>query len=173
MFTTFSASALSSVKYGTGRHIQDIPIEEVPRALFFWWLCEIFYNISSLFLRLSISVFLMRICVKRIHFYIIYANIFMIITFAIFYCFLVIFQCSPLSYFWLQAAGETGKCIDSNIIINATIAQSAIAFIADVVLSILPVFLVKDLKMNTRTKFSVAAILGLGILYESQISYSN
>ena len=85
----------------------------------------------------------------------------MIITFAIFYLFLIIFQCSPYSYFWAQYAGEKGNCLNPTIVPNATLAHSAVSFVSDVILSVLPIFLVKDLKMNIRTKISVAVILGL------------
>ena len=63
-----------------------------------------------------------------------------------------------------------GSCIDPAAIPIASIAHSAVSFAADWVLGLLPVALIWDLKMNTRTKVSVGILLSLGLLYVT-ISY--
>lgn len=45
---------------------------------------------------------------------------------------------------------------------NATYAYSAISCLGDWIFAILPGFMVWNLKMNSRTKLSVALILGMG-----------
>jgi hypothetical protein len=152
------------VHYGTGRHVTDIPPSGIPRALYFWFLCEIFYALTTLFIRLSIAVFLLRICVKPIHRYIIHFTLLSIILFTTFYFFLVIFQCSPVSFFWGQYEGMEGHCINPAVVPNASIAHSAVSFTADWILGLLPIALLWHLKMNTRTKVSVAGLLSLGLL---------
>lgn len=130
----------------------------------YFLLGEVFYTITTVLLRLSIAVFLLRICVKRAHKYLIYATMIMIIIFSTFYFFLAIFQCQPTSYFWGQYAGEQGSCIDKTIFPNATFAHSAVSATADFVLGILPVCIIWDLKMNLRTKVSVGMVLSLGVM---------
>jgi hypothetical protein len=61
---------------------------------------RLFYTLSTLFCRFSIAVFLLRLCVIRIHKIIIYGSMAMILAYSIFYFFLVLFQCWPVSYFW-------------------------------------------------------------------------
>jgi hypothetical protein len=163
-FSTYAACSLSGVKYGTGRHLQNIPPEDVPRALYYWWLCELFYTITTVFIRLSIAVFLLRICVKPIHKYIIYGTLAMVITFSTFYFFLVLFQCSPVTFFWGQYEGMKGSCINPAAVPDASIAHSAVSFTADWILGLLPIALIYNLKMNGRTKVSVAGLLSLGLL---------
>ncbi|KAK0118900.1 hypothetical protein ONS96_011977 [Cadophora gregata f. sp. sojae] len=163
-FTTYCACSATGVNYGTGRHATDIPPNDIPKALYYWFLCEIFYAITTLFIRLSIAVFLLRICVKPLHKNIVYITSAAMIAFTIFYFFLVIFQCHPTSYFWGQFEGKKGSCINPAVVPNASIAHSAVSFTADWILGLLPIALIWDLKMNTRTKVSVGILMSLGLL---------
>jgi hypothetical protein len=163
-FTTYCACSLSGIHYGTGRHLDDIPLENIPRALYFWWLCELFYTVTTVSIRLSIAVFLLRICIKPGQRWLIYGTMTMIICFSIFYFFLVLFQCSPVSFFWDQYEGKKGFCIDPAAVPDASIAHSVLSLTADWILGLLPVALLWHLKMDTRTKVSVAGLLSLGLL---------
>lgn len=163
-FSTYCACSATGVRFGTGRHVHDIPEQDIPKALYYWFLCELFYAITTLFVRISIALFLLRICVKPIHKRIVYGTVAMVTVFTIFYFFLVLFQCWPVSYFWGQYEGMKGTCIDPATVPNASIAHSAVSFAADWVLGLLPVALIWDLKMNTRTKVSVGVLMSLGLL---------
>jgi len=164
LFTTYCTCAALGVKYGTGRHLTDIPPQDVPKALHFWFLCELFYALTTLFIRLSIAVFLIRICIKRVLKIIIYVSMTMITGFSIFYFFLVLFQCSPVDYFWNQYKGEQGECMNPAAVPDASIAHSAVSFTADWVLGLLPIALIWNLQMNRRTKISLGCILATGLL---------
>lgn len=160
----YSTSALLGVKYGTGKHIPNIPVENIPKALYYWWLCELFYTVTTVFIRLSIAVFLLRICIKPIHKTIIYGTLATVLVFSTFYFFLVIFQCNPINFFWNQYKGGKGSCINPADVPDASIAHSAVSFTADWILGLLPIAMLWHLQMNTRTKVSVAAILAMGLL---------
>ncbi|PMD39939.1 hypothetical protein L207DRAFT_428221, partial [Hyaloscypha variabilis F] len=163
-FTTYAACSLSGVHYGTGRHLVNIPPKDIPKALYYWWLCELFYTITTVFIRLSIAVFLLRICIKPGQRWVIYGTLTMIIIFSVFYFFLVLFQCHPVTFFWRQYEGLEGSCINPAVVPNASIAHSVVSFTADWILGLLPIALLWHLKMNTRTKVSVAGLLSLGLL---------
>jgi len=75
---------------------------------------------------------------------------------------LLAFQCSPVSYFWMRFLGESGKCISGKIVADLAYCHAAILTASDWTLGIIPIFLVWNLKMNSRTKISVALILALG-----------
>ncbi|TVY47169.1 hypothetical protein LOCC1_G002578 [Lachnellula occidentalis] len=164
LFTTYSACSLAGIKYGTGRHTTDIPPQDIPKALFYWWLCELLYTITIVFVRLSIAVILLRIGGKPVHKIIIYTTLTMMLAYSIFYSFLVIFQCSPISFFWAQFEGLKGTCIKPTIFPAASITHSAVNFTSDWILGLLPIALIWNLRMNRRTKVSVAAVLSLGVL---------
>lgn len=163
-FTTYIACSLSGIHYGTGRHLKDISPEDIPKALYFWWLCELLYAITTASIRLSIALFLLRICINPSQRWVIYGTLTMVFSFSIFYFFLALFQCKPVSFFWRQYAGLEGSCINQAVVPNAAIAHSVVSFTADWILGLLPVVLLWHLKMNTRTKVSVAGLLSLGLL---------
>ncbi|TVY83984.1 hypothetical protein LSUE1_G001347 [Lachnellula suecica] len=163
-FSTYAGCSLSGVKYGTGRHTADILPQNVPTALYYWWLCEIFYTLTTVTVRLSIAILLLRICIKTSHKLIIYGTLVAVFVFSTFYFFLIIFQCHPVSFFWGQYEGMKGSCINPAAVPAASIAHSVVSFTADWVLGLLPIALIWDLKMNRRTKVSVAGLLSLGLL---------
>lgn len=61
---------------------------------------RLFYTLTTVFIRLSISVFFIRIFPNRIYKIIIYITMAVVILFSTFYFFLVLFQCSPPNFFW-------------------------------------------------------------------------
>jgi hypothetical protein len=77
-----------------------------------------------------------------------------------------------VSFFWAQYEGVNGSCINPAVVPDASIAHSVVSFTADWVLGLLPVALLWRLKMNTRTKVSVAGLLALGLLCVSPPSHS-
>ena len=74
------------------------------RAIANYQSSRLFYTLTTVFIRLSIAVFLIRICLKPIYKFIIYATMVMVTGFSIFYFFLVLFQCSPVDFFWNRKA---------------------------------------------------------------------
>lgn len=164
LFTLYCTFVLKGVEYGTGQHLANLPEQNIPIALKWWWCCELAYISSTTVLKVSIAIFLSRISVKRSQIVTIWIVIGVVTVFSIFYFFLIIFQCSPVTYFWTQYLGVVGKCVPAKVITNSTYAHSAISAWADWTLGILPIFLVWDLAMNPRTKISVALILALGAI---------
>ncbi|KAM3083597.1 hypothetical protein ACMFMG_004243 [Clarireedia jacksonii] len=161
-FVLFSTFVLLGVHYGTGRHVWDIPPEDLPKGLKWWWSCEAVYVVSNMGLKLSIGIFLLRISVARIHRIIIYAAVIVIEVSSVAYFFIFILQCIPSEYFWTQYVGGKGKCLNPKITVDASYAYSAITCACDWTLGIIPIFVVWNLQMNSRTKLSVGIILAVG-----------
>lgn len=126
------------------------------------------YISSTCVLKISIGVFLIRICVRTSQQITIWIVMAIQTVFSIIYFFVIVFQCTPVIYFWTMYSGGSGTCLASTIIADFTYAHSAISVFTDWTLGVLPVFLVWNLKMNARTKISVAIILALGAMYVSQ-----
>jgi hypothetical protein len=112
----------------------------------------------------SIAFFLSRICVRRWQLLTVWAAVSVVVVFSIYYIFLIIFQCHPVSYFWTQFAGESGSCVSPVVIAGSTYTHGEINIWSDFTLCTLPIPLVWNLNMNLRTKISVALILSLGAL---------
>lgn len=122
-------------------------------------------------LKLSISIFLLRLAVTRTSRIIIYVLIGVVELYSAFYFFLFVLQCRPSSYFWTQYTGGTGTCVDPKVTVDATYAYSAISCVADWGLGLMPIALIWHIQMDTRTKMSVAAILSVGAMYVPPIAH--
>ncbi|KAH8198456.1 hypothetical protein TruAng_007388 [Truncatella angustata] len=72
--------------------------------------------------------------------------------------FIALFQCWPVSFFWTRIPGA-GSCISVDAIIIITYTYSVFAIITDFAFTILPIWLVKDLQVDRRTKFALIPIL--------------
>ncbi|OGM51082.1 hypothetical protein ABOM_000376 [Aspergillus bombycis] len=68
-------------------------------------------------------------------------------------------SCNPLSYFWSQFSGGTGKCIDTNTLF---LASGILNMVNDIVVLLVPFPQITRLQMNSRKKIAICAILALG-----------
>ena len=112
-------------------------------------------------LKLSIGIFLLRLAVTKLQKYLLWgANLTTVVS-SMYFSFLFIFQCWPVTYFWTQWAGTggKGKCIDTKIIINSIYVYSSISCTLDWAFCIFPSIVVWKLQLNLRTRISVIGIL--------------
>ncbi|KAK5652593.1 hypothetical protein OQA88_10354 [Cercophora sp. LCS_1] len=133
-------------------------------ALLSWFICEVIYAPLSALIRTSISLLLLRIAVVKLHRRIIHATVVVVWITAVLYFLLLLFQCSPVSYFYDQILPESqGKCIYFKIVPGATVAHSIIIAMADLTLAVLPVFIIWGVQMKMKMKVGVATLLSMGI----------
>ncbi|KIM98343.1 hypothetical protein OIDMADRAFT_181770 [Oidiodendron maius Zn] len=162
-FTIYCACHVLAIKYGVGGHTTDTSLDNLSNIVYFSFLSKLFYILTTVFVRLSIAVFLIRICLERIYRIIIKITMTIVVVFSIFFFFFVLFQCSPVDTLWNQFKGEQGHCMYLPLR-DTTIAHSVVSFTADWVLGLLPIALCWSLQINQRTKISLIAILALGPL---------
>lgn len=81
-----------------------------------------------------------------------------VITGAVFF-FVTLLQCQPISYFWNQ--NQKGHCVPTDVIIALTYLYSVFSVICDFTFAILPMFLIRGLQMDPRTKWALVPILCL------------
>lgn len=62
-----------------------------------------------------------------------------------------------------------GHCMSLDSIIDIAYVYSVTATCCDLILGLLPIFLVWNLQMNTQTKAALASILGMGCVYVSAL----
>ena len=110
----------------------------------------------------SFCLFLLRVTVSQLHAWILYSVMAVTVLAGIVFMFVLLLQCHPITYFWDK--NQTGHCISWNVIIAMSWLWSIFAGICDFTVGILPIFLVRSLKMDTRTKVAVASILGLACM---------
>ncbi|KAF4171483.1 hypothetical protein CNMCM8927_002777 [Aspergillus lentulus] len=163
-YIMFSACMIGGTLYGTGRKFESLTAHQRVTAMKYWWLCETAYCFSSIGCKISISVFLMRITVKRSHIWTLYMVMLLTVVAGIAFFFLMLLQCKPLAYFWTRTALDPeieGYCISINIIIVMTYIYSAFAALCDFTVGILPIILVSKLQMKRQAKMAVIGILSM------------
>lgn len=114
----------------------------------------------------------MRICIRRIHMWILYIVMALTVLAGLIFMFLMLLQCKPLSYFWTRMASHpvvnvegVGSCINMEIIVAMTYVYSAAAAICDFTVGFLPIFVVHKLQMKQQTKIAVIGILSMACMY--------
>lgn len=129
------------------------------------WLGEIAYILTSILLKATVAVFLLRICSQRWQKLVIWFLMLVVILFNSAYVLLAAFQCAPVEYFWTRLLpSREGACLNEAIISGTTYAATAINACADWVLGLLPIALVWNLELSTKNKISIAGVLALGVL---------
>ncbi|QIW97945.1 hypothetical protein AMS68_003463 [Peltaster fructicola] len=162
-FTAYLACQIGGVVYGTGRHLAVLDLRDAETALRFWYFCEIWYSLSSTFVKLAICFSLRRVTTKRTHLIIIYALIVWSIALGLSFFLGVIFQCNPTSDWWSLDPNQK-RCLPSHIITSLIYTVSASNVACDWTLGIFPFFIVKDLTIPLQQKIMVASILAFGAL---------
>ena len=114
--------------------------------------------------KISIGLLLLRLTINRIHIWIIWIVMLLTVITGVVFFFVTLFQCSPVSYFWDQAIGAPGSCIDIEIIIGLTYLYSAINAVCDFTFGLLPIFLVWNLQMDLKSKILLVPILSMACM---------
>lgn len=90
--------------------------------------------------RISIALFLLRIAVKKWHKLVLKALIGVTAVMTTVYFFIVLFQCSPPSYFWTRLRkGALGSCSHDKDVRAATLVWGSFAVAMDWILGLLPI----------------------------------
>lgn len=116
-----------------------------------------------IFSKMSIAYFLFRLTPYKPQRITIYVALGISIFIGTAFFFIALFQCSPVSFFWTRVPG-TGSCISVDIIINITYVYSAFAIATDFTFTLLPIWLVKGLHLDKKTKLALIPILGLAAM---------
>lgn len=130
-----------------------------------FFICELLYVTATCLIKISFCLTLLRISNVKGQVYSVYAVLTIVVVFSLFYFFFILSTCQPVSHFWLQFLGQVGKCRSTKSIVYATYAHGVVMSGADLVLAIIPCFLVWSLQMNRKAKITVASLLAFGSLY--------
>ncbi|KAG8163504.1 hypothetical protein KVR01_006801 [Diaporthe batatas] len=164
----FCTFVLLGVSHGLGAHVEHVPEDQRPKALVFKWAGQIAYIVVSTLVKFVVGIFLLRLCVnngwQRIT---IWVLLVLVGLFNIFYVFVAVFQCQPVSFYWWRYAENapiTGKCNGRAIATVPTYIAVLLGIAGDLILALLPITLIKHAKLDKKTKISVICVLSLGSL---------
>lgn len=151
--------------HGVGQHIGALDVPDIIESLKGYFVSELLYVTTTCLIKVSFSLMLLRITEKRWIAWGVWFVIIVTVAFSVFYFFFILFACDPVSFFWLKPLATSpldGRCRDPIQMTKATYAHGAVMCFGDIALALLPLFVLKDLQMQTKQKFSVFGLLALG-----------
>lgn len=123
---------------------------------------ELLYNPILALVKTSILLFLLRLALqksavqKAIWALMIFNGIMMLVTF-----FLTVFHCIPIQSNWDAAAYPNAKCLNFADFVTGT---ACVAILTDVLVLMLPTWIVYNLQIQWKQKLMVIAILSFGLV---------
>ncbi|KAK7738320.1 hypothetical protein SLS53_006129 [Cytospora paraplurivora] len=164
----FCSFVLLGVSHGLGAHVENVPVDERPKALLWKWAGQVAYIVVSTMVKFVVGIFLLRLCVndgwQRIT---IWVLLVFVGLYNAFYVFIAIFQCQPVPYYWWRYTTDppvTGQCNGHALATVPTYFAVIIGIAGDLILALLPITLIKKAKLDRKTKISVVCVLSLGSL---------
>lgn len=117
---------------------------------------------AEMFVQLSLLSFYLRIFSSPVFRRMVWALMALVVCFGITNTFTMIFQCTPVAFFWVGWAGETtGTCININLF---SWIRAAVEIAIDVAIITLPIPTVLKLQMSWRRRIQVVLVFCIGFL---------
>lgn len=145
-------------QYGGGTHTTTF--DQMKVAVNWVIVDEAFYLITTIFLKLSLGVFFLRICIKKWQKYLIYSIMAFNTFINIFHILFITFMCGHPGNFLLNAV--EGKCVSNDTILAVAYEQGVVTTSTDWIFAVLPITILWNAQMDRRTKSVCAFVLSLG-----------
>ena len=147
-------------RYGLGRHFADVP---TPKKTYTKYLLisafgvNTSYQIANFFTKLSILSFYLRFTTSRSFTYAVYFTIAFAFAFNFVGATSVLYWCKPISVFWTHWTED--KCTDNNIWYAVLLGFNVVA---DIIILLMPIIILRPLRVDCAQKVAIGAILGTG-----------
>lgn len=126
---------------------------------------ECLYIVTMLFLKISLSVFFLRIMVRTWQRRVVQLSVFLATTFGIVYFFFAIFQCgAPVTAYNIIRKMLLKQCLSSDEILGMAYTHASITLATDLALALIPMAMLHGSQMTKREKWVVYFILSLGTM---------
>ncbi|KAL7952941.1 hypothetical protein V8C34DRAFT_318616 [Trichoderma compactum] len=160
LFTVTASLCIVCSYLGSGQLAAKLHSSDIMKGTKLFFIAEYFYASSTVFIKSSIAITLLRIAESRRRYrWIIWSVIIATSISCIVFIAGISNICHPITTLWGETT--TGTC---NLELNSDVSFffSAIEIITDWTLAILPGALLWKIQMKSRVKLSVAMILGMG-----------
>ncbi|KAF2704391.1 hypothetical protein K504DRAFT_485019 [Pleomassaria siparia CBS 279.74] len=149
--------ALAMVEYGMGRHLIDVPDDDLRKSLKAFWASLIVYYLSLGLTKTSILLQYRRIFPTKSFHVASWATIVVVVLYTIWAVSGSIFACYPVSTFWTKE--EPTRCINQKAM---WFTNAAINIMTDFAIIFLPMPVVQSLNMGKRQKQVLLLIFAIG-----------
>ncbi|KAI0887404.1 uncharacterized protein GGS22DRAFT_186236 [Annulohypoxylon maeteangense] len=162
-FIIYCTLVMISISHGAGKTISQVPLQNYPTILKMRYAGEIVYIMTSLLIKFTVGIFLLRICSLAWQRTAIWTALFVCLVYSVFFTFMAIFQCRPVPYYWSQYTEQmTGTCFSDELVRAISYAHAVINCVCDWTLGLLPIALIGKLELSKRSKIMVSCTLALG-----------
>ncbi|KAL2828613.1 hypothetical protein BJY01DRAFT_255294 [Aspergillus pseudoustus] len=128
-----------------------------------FFVSQVFYVVATGTVKISFCLTLYRFFIARWEQWLLRFLVFASCTITIFYSFWLAFFCRPTHFFWDRTVNPRGgSCMPIPTFERGIYAHALIILLMDITLAVLPIFIVKGLRMDWKSKASVVGILAIG-----------
>jgi hypothetical protein len=162
--TVFAAMVPIQTSHGGGRHLAYLPnpTRELPRWGQAFFAAQITYLITLWGVKLSVAFLLLRFSTSKTVTWTLRATAAVITCLTIAFILWVTFMCTPVQAQWDPSVN--GSCASRKSYMISVYVLSAISAVTDIIMAIMPVFILRKLKIDSRTRCYAAVTMGLGSL---------
>lgn len=148
--------------HGGGEHLLNItdPEYNIPRWGHAFFVAQQMYIVTLFGVKLSIAFLLLRFSSSKSLNCVLYAVAGVTTGLTIAFTLWLTFQCSPVPAQWDTSI--KGVCVSRDAYVTSVYILSAISAVADIVTAIAPVFVLRQLSLDRKTKWYAAITMGLG-----------
>ncbi|KAL2060556.1 hypothetical protein VTL71DRAFT_9197 [Oculimacula yallundae] len=153
----YSVLQIVQIQYGSGRHIWDVPREKFQIYTKLGIPGGVTYNMSTLFTKVAILIFYLRLSIDPYFRSVIYFVMFVAVGYSLAGGFAFLYICRPLQRYWDFSV--PGMCHNLGA---SFLSGAALNVATDVALLLLPLWLLYPLRLPLKQKIGVALILMTG-----------
>ncbi|KAF2179953.1 hypothetical protein K469DRAFT_673473 [Zopfia rhizophila CBS 207.26] len=155
----YSISCSFITKYGLGRHVWDIPFSVLnPNYVKVSTITQTFYGTSIMFTKLSILTLFLRFIPKGKLRATVYTTIVVVVIYSLLLSFQWVYRCRPLEKHW-DLAVTRGSCVDW---LKINIFSGVMNTITDAIILVLPILILRNIRIPIRQKIGVMVVLMTG-----------
>ncbi|ORY09604.1 hypothetical protein BCR34DRAFT_368527 [Clohesyomyces aquaticus] len=155
----FSILIFYQTTNGLGKHVWAVPADRFSRLMKIGVIAgPLFYNLSTLFTKVSLCAFYLRLSPSKSFTYAVYAVALVSILHNLIAALGIVINCNPIAKYWDYSI-TTGSCVNLNAFF---LSVACINAATDLALLFLPIRIIWGLHLPMRRKISVAILLLTG-----------
>ncbi|OQO05962.1 hypothetical protein B0A48_10058 [Cryoendolithus antarcticus] len=151
---------LSDMGFGSPEILQNTPAT-ISTIVTYMITTFALYASTMVIVKISLGIFYLRIAIEKWQRWTVWVTLTISTIYGTYYFFAAIFQCGNPKYFLRNALA--GKCGGSpNTLLPVNMTAGVINAVSDLVMVILPIFLIRKASMRKRAKISAYGVVALG-----------
>ncbi|CZT23214.1 uncharacterized protein RCC_08925 [Ramularia collo-cygni] len=160
--TIFAAMVPVQTSHGGGAHFLNIPNPEynIPRWGHAFFIAQQMYVVTLFGVKMSIAFLLLRFSASKALDWTLYGVAGVTTGLTIAFTLWLTFQCSPVAAQWDTSI--EGVCVSRDAYVDSVYILSAFSAATDIITAIAPIFVLRNLTLDQKSKWSAAITMGLG-----------